>query len=82
MNKKILSAKFYILLREASQKGTDIDVRELQNSYDEFILLLLSKSTPCKGKDRETYRSTLAYINAQLALMKQTQKKRICVKMY
>jgi hypothetical protein len=40
MKKKSISTKFYFLLQEASQKGTDIDIQVLQSKYDEFVMLV------------------------------------------
>ena len=56
--KQFTSTKLFLELQEASQKGTDIEVHVLENSYDEFVNLLFKN---CTDMDKSVCRNTLVY---------------------
>jgi hypothetical protein len=71
--KQFISTKLFFELQEASQKGVDIDVHILENSYDEFANLLFKNFT---SVDIFSYRNTLIYIRVKFSsLMKSPEKK-------
>jgi hypothetical protein len=65
--KKFISTKFFLALREASQKGADIDVRVLENSYNKFFRLLFSENAAFTG--RVAYHNALVYTRVELAAL-------------
>jgi hypothetical protein len=60
--KQFISIKFFLVLREASLKGVDIDVHILENSYDEFVNLLFKD---CTFMDKFAYRNILVYTHVE-----------------
>jgi hypothetical protein len=62
MSRKFLSTKLFLELQEASQKGTDMDVHVLENSYDEFVNLLFKD---CTNMDKFAYRNILVYTHVE-----------------
>jgi hypothetical protein len=66
MNKFILT-KLFLSLKEASQKGIDVDVKVLEKSHNKFVMLLYSESAA--ATDRTAFRNTLAYTRVELACL-------------
>ncbi|KAA6300588.1 MAG: hypothetical protein EZS26_003272 [Candidatus Ordinivivax streblomastigis] len=62
--KRFIKAKFFLLLKESTQVQTDIDIQVLNNEYDKFAMLLFMDTT--LFSDKEAYRNSLVYTNAEL----------------
>jgi hypothetical protein len=60
--KQFTSTKLFLELQKASQKGVDIDVHLLENSYDEFVNLLFED---CTNRNISAYRNTLVYTHVE-----------------
>ena len=72
--KQFIKTKLFLALQEASQKSIDLDNHALQKWYDEFVLLLFSRSAAFT--DKAAYRNVLVYTRVELAgLTKGTGKK-------
>jgi len=63
--KRFVSTKFFLSLKEASQKGTDADAQVLENRYDEFAMLLFSQYAVLQ--DKAVHYHSLVYTRAELA---------------
>jgi hypothetical protein len=63
--KRFISTEFFLSLKEASQKGIDVDAKVLEDSSDEFVMLLLHN--PALLQDKVAYRNTLINIRVALA---------------
>jgi hypothetical protein len=50
MNKKFISTKFFLTLKEAIQKGIDVDIRVLEPEYETFACLLFDKTAESSDK--------------------------------
>jgi hypothetical protein len=72
--KKFISTKFFLALQEASQKGTDIDARVLENGYDKFFRLLCSENAA--STDRLVYHNALVYTRIELACLTEIPEKK------
>lgn len=72
--KKFISTKLFLALQEASQKGADIDAQVLENSYDEFVMLLFSESTA--STDRAAYHNALVYTRIELTVLTEISEKK------
>lgn len=55
MKKKIISTKLFLSLREALQKGIDIDAQVLESEYDEFAGLLFSETSLSQDKAKTLF---------------------------
>lgn len=62
--KRFITTKLFGALLSASQKGTVIDAKELENRYDEFAGLLFSENAV---SNRAAYRNALVYTRIELA---------------
>ena len=63
--KRFIETKFYLTLREASQRGADADAQVLENSYGEFLKLLFPEGVaPANGA---AYRNALVYTRVELS---------------
>jgi len=65
--KKLISTKFFRILREASQTGIDADVNVLKTGYYEFIKLLFFEDKAVD--DRAVYRQTLLCTRVELSVL-------------
>jgi hypothetical protein len=72
--KKFISTKFFLALREASQKGTDIDARVLEHGYDKFVRLLFLENAV--SSDRVAYHNALVYTRVELAVLTEIPEKK------
>jgi hypothetical protein len=63
--KQFISTKFFRVLQEISQTGINMDTQILQNSYDEFVILLFQGIASPHNK--AMYHSTLVYTRVELA---------------
>ena len=71
--KNFTSTSFFLLLKESSQTGIDIDSQVLENGYDEFTVFLFSENTVA---DKKTYHNMLIYTQVELvSLTKALEKK-------
>jgi hypothetical protein len=62
--KKLVTTKFFLLLKEASQKGNAVDTHVLENCYEEFVMLLFSLSAALTSK--AAFHNTLDYTRVEL----------------
>jgi hypothetical protein len=60
---QLTSTKLFLALQEASQKGIDLDVQVLEDSYDEFVNRLFKDSSVI---DKSAYRDLLVYTHVEL----------------
>jgi len=63
--KQFISTKLFLALQEASLTGIDADSRELENKYEEFVMLLFSEKTA--ATDKITCYNRLVYTRVELA---------------
>jgi hypothetical protein len=63
--KRFISTELFLSLKEASQKGTDVDAQVLENGYDEFAKLLFSQCIVFQ--DKVIHYHSLVYTRAELA---------------
>jgi hypothetical protein len=72
--KRFIETKLFLALQEASQKGVDIDAQTLENSYDEFVMLVFHESTA--STDRAAYHNTLVYTRVELKSLTEVSGKK------
>ena len=72
--KQFISTKFFCALQEASQTGLDIDVKVLENKYNEFIMLLFSEQAVFNSKT--AYHHTLVHTRVELSTLTQVSGKK------
>jgi len=65
--KRFISTEFFLALREASQKGIEVDAQVLENGYDKFVMLLFSEGAVCT--DKTAYYRSLVYTRLELECM-------------
>jgi hypothetical protein len=63
--KRFTTTKFVLALKDAFQKGNDVDTQVMEKEYDKFALLLLTDTV--LSLDRAAYRNSLIYTRAELA---------------
>ena len=72
--KQLIKTKFFLALKEASEKDIEVDTRVILESYEKFAMLLLSEGSACT--DESAYRNMLVYTRAELSgIAKRLQKK-------
>ena len=62
--KRFVSTEFFLSLKEASQKGIDVDAQVLENGYDRFVMLLFREGAACT--DKIAYYRSLVYTKIEL----------------
>lgn len=62
--RRFTKTKLFRTLREASQKGIDIDAHVLENRYDEFASVLFSENA---ASNQAAYRNALVYTRVELS---------------
>lgn len=75
--KRFISTRFFLTLQKFSQKGIDINAQVLQNSYDEFIMLVYQEDTSVI--DRIAYRNSLVYTRVELASFTGVSEKNVSI---
>ena len=63
--KRFISTKFFLILQEASQKGTEINTQVLKNEYDKFVMYVFSEGTT--SIDKPAYHNALVYTRVELS---------------
>lgn len=61
---EFISTKFFLMLREASQKGTAVNGKTLKKEYENFATLVLTKGTT--AGNWLNYRMALVYTRVEL----------------
>jgi hypothetical protein len=69
--KHFLSTNFFLLLRDAAQKGTEMDTQVLETEYDAFAGLLFSETA--LSPDKAVFHNTLCYTHAEFASLQRQQ---------
>jgi len=70
---QFISTKFFFLLKNASQKGIDIDIQVLKNSYNDFAVFLFSENN---AANKAAYRNKLTYVQVELVSLTETLEKK------
>ena len=72
--KRFINTKFFLVLQEISQNGTDVDIRFLTTVYNEFMRYVFGEYI--NFHDNIAYRNVLAYTLSELiVIQKFVQKK-------
>jgi hypothetical protein len=69
--KQFISTKFFLLLQEVSQNGTEVDAKVLEHKYEAFAYLLFSKTTLSLNK--MVFNNTLCYVRVEFASLQRQQ---------
>jgi hypothetical protein len=69
--KYFLSTNFFLALKEAVQKGTDVDALILKQEYEAFACLLFGKTV--ESSDKAVFLNTLCYTRVELASLQKRQ---------
>jgi len=76
--KRLISTKFFLMVKEASQTGIDGCNDVLKKEYDEFAMLLFTESKAIK--DKEDFLHILHYTCVEFShLTPVTKKKCVCL---
>jgi hypothetical protein len=62
--KQFITTKFVLALKDAFQKGNDVNTQVMEKEYDKFTILLLTDTT--LSLDRVAYRNSLIYTREEL----------------
>jgi hypothetical protein len=72
---RFISAKFFRLLREASQKGIDTDAQVLKKEFAGFAQSVFSEGAA--ATDRRAYLDSLVYTRVELSGLTEVSEKKI-----
>jgi hypothetical protein len=72
--KQFTTTKFVLALKDAFQKGNDVNTQVMEKEYDKFAILLLTDTA--LSNDRAAYRNALIYTRAELTSLAEVSKKK------
>jgi hypothetical protein len=75
--KRFISTKFFLLLKEASQKGINKDAKVLQYDYDKFVESVFQGRAAFRSK--AAYRDALEYTRVELATLPEVSGKNAAI---